>query len=149
MKTKINKYIHTIYLGLGEIVVAILTVLGFMLVGRFEWTVITGAILGGIVTIANLLILSISVDRAINKYMDMRGDKEMTEEEAEEFSKAHNLEVQNAITKSYILRTALMLGSLVVALLTGWFNVIATAIPLLMYKPLLYATDFLKKKRGE
>ena len=73
----------------------------------------------------------------------------MSEEEAEKFAKANSLKVQNAVTKSYILRTGLMMGSLVLALVTGWFDPIATLIPLAMYKPLLYVTQFIKQRRGE
>ena len=72
-----------------------------------------------------------------------------SEEEAEKFAKANSLKVQNAVGKSYILRTALMMGSLVLAFITKLFNPIATLIPLAMYKPLLYVTQFIKAKRGE
>ena len=59
--------------------------------------------------------------------------------------------VQNAMTKSYLLRMLLMIGSLVLAGVSGWFNIIATVIPLLMYRPILYVTEFIKSKvrRGE
>jgi hypothetical protein len=42
-----------------------------------------------------------------------------------------------------------MFGSLIVAFISGWFDPLATVIPLLMYKPLIYAAEFIKKKRGE
>lgn len=150
-----NSYIDTLYLAIGEAIVSLLIFLVFIAInGMFEWqieiwTVATGAVLGSIVTIGNFLILSYSVNKALNKFIDLRGDKEMTDEEAEKFAKANALKVQNAVTKSYVLRTGLMMGSLVLAFITKWFNPIATLIPLVMYKPLLYATQFIKKKRGE
>jgi hypothetical protein len=42
-----------------------------------------------------------------------------------------------------------MVGSLVLAFITGWFNPLATLIPLLLYKPLLYVVELINKKRGE
>ena len=146
---KQNNYIDALYLAIGEIIVAVLVSLGFLIVGRFDFTVLSGSILGGIVTVGNFLILSFSINRAINKFIDDRGNKEMSEEEIAEFAKKNSIKVQNAITKSYFLRTTLMIGALVLAFLTGFFNTLATLVPLLMYKPLIYATNFIKKKRGE
>ena len=144
-----NSYIDTIYLAIGEIIVSLLVLLVYMAIGKFEWTVITGVILGSLATIANFIILSIALNKALDKFIDMRGDKELSEEEAEAFAKANSIKVQNAVTKSYVFRTGLMMGSLVIAFITKWFNPIATLVPLAMYKPLLYVTQFVKQKRGE
>ena len=151
MKAENKKsYIDTIYLAIGELIVSLLVIIVYLFIPNiFDWTVITGVALGSIVTILNYIILSLSVDRAIKKFMDLRGDKEMDEEEAEAFAKANTVKVQNAITKSYLFRTALMMGALILSLVTGYFDTIATVIPLIMYKPLLYAVEFVKKKRGE
>ena len=144
-----NLYIDTIYLAIGEIIVSLLVLLVYIAIGKFEWTVITGVILGSLATIANFIILSIALNKALDKFIDMRGDKELSEEEAEAFAKANSIKVQNAVTKSYVFRTGLMMGSLVIAFITKWFNPIATLVPLAMYKPLLYVTQFVKQKRGE
>lgn len=150
METK-NKssYIDTIYLAVGEAIISLLITLIYTALGKFDWTVLSGAVLGSTVTVINFLILSFSVNKALNKYIELRGDKEMTEEEAEKFAKTNSIKVQNAVTKSYIFRTVLMMGALVLSLITGYFDTIATIIPLIMYKPLLYAIQFVKKKRGE
>jgi sensor histidine kinase YesM len=112
---------------------------------------VTGALLGGAVTVINFLILSVAIMRAVNGYIADRGDKEMDEEEAEKYAKEHGMAVQNAMTKSYILRMLLMVGALMLAGLSGWFNIVATVIPLLMYRPILYVMEFIKSKvrRGE
>ena len=54
--------------------------------------------------------------------------------------------VQNAIKTSFILRTVSMLVALVIAFLLDWFNPIATAIPLLAFRPLLTAIEMIKGK---
>lgn len=146
---KNNSYKDTIYLALGEMVTSLVIVLVYLALGYFDWTVITGVVLGSVVTVLNFVMLSHSVNKALNKYLDLRGNEKMDDEEAEKFAKANSLKVQNAITKSYILRTFIMMGSLVLALITGFFDPLATLIPLIMYKPLLYVSEFIKRKRGE
>ena len=150
-RNKLSEYIDTLWLAVGELVVALLVLAGFLVARAFGmevtvYKVITGALLGGAVTVANFLILSVAVNRAVNGYIAGIGDKEMTEEEADEYAKKNSMNVQLAMTKSYIIRMVLMLGSLILALFTKQFNVLATAIPLIMYRPILYVTDFIKTK---
>ena len=122
----------------------------FLLIKReFDYTVITGALLGTGVTVLNFFILSFSVNRAINKYIEARGEAEMDEEAAAEFTKAHSMSVQNAMMKSYLLRMAIMIGALFGAMFTGWFNVITAVIPLVTYRPVMYAVEFIKNKSGK
>ena len=152
-KSKLSLYIDTVWLAIGEAIVAALISVVFLLIGKFSYQVVTGAILGGAVTVLNFLILSVGVNRAINNFVKERGDKEMDEEEADKYAKEHGMAVQNAMMKSYMLRMFLMIGALVLAGITGWFDIIATVIPLLMYRPILYVTEFIKTKmsakRGE
>lgn len=150
MKTE-NKqnYKSVLYLAIGELIVSLLIVLVYIALGQFNLTVITGALLGSAVTVFNFILLSVQVNKAIDEYITLRGDRDMTEEEAAEFSKRHGIKVQNAVTKSYVLRTGLMIGSLVVAFITKWFSPLATLIPLLLYKPLLYVVELINTKRGE
>lgn len=148
-QTKKSNYIDTLYLAILEAVVALIIVLVYLAIGRLQFTIVLGAILGAIVTVVNFLILSVTVNNAINKYLALRGDKEMSDEEAEKFAKQNSIKIQNAVSKSYVLRTALMLGTLVLAFITKWFDPLAALIPLLMYKPLIYVIEFIKKKRGE
>ena len=152
-KNKLSAYIDTVWLALGEAIVAALISVVYLLIGKFDYTVITGATLGGAVTVINFLILSIGVNRAINQFVKERGKGEMDEEEADKYAKEHGMAVQNAMMKSYMLRMILMIGSLVLAGISGWFDIIATVIPLLMYRPILYVTEFIKTKlntkRGE
>ena len=74
---------------------------------------------------------------AVDEYMALRGDKEMTEEEAEEFASKNTGLIQNAVKKSFTLRVVSIAATLVVAFLLDWFNPIATIVPVLAYQPLL------------
>ena len=146
------------WLAVGELAVALLVFLGFLIAKAAGaevtlYKAVTGALLGGAVTVANFLILSVGINRAINRFVDERGTDEMDDETAEKYAKEHGVAVQNAMMKSYMFRMLLMIGALVLAGVSGWFNVIATVIPLLMYRPILYAVEFIKTKvsakRGE
>ena len=152
-KNKLLVYIDTLWLTLGELVVALIVSAGFLLFKRFDYTVVTGALLGGAVTVINFLILSVAVNKAVNGYIAGRGDKEMDDEEAEQYAQTHGNVVQNAMLRSYIIRMFLMLGSLVLAMVSGWFSPLAPVIPLLMYRPILYTVELIKAKikakRGE
>lgn len=154
MEKKKIKYIDTLYLGIGELIVAALICAVYLILDaldlyKFSYTVITGAILGGAVTVVNMLILSIAVNRAVEKFISERGSEEMDEETAQEYAKKNGMAVQNAMTRSYLIRLVLMLAALVVALMSGWFSPLATVIPLLMYRPIIYLTELFKRKRGE
>ncbi len=138
-------------LTLGELIIILATVLVAGLlhlldVVAFKYTFVTGAVLGATVTIVNYIFLVKSVDRAINNYMALRGDKEMDEEEAERFSQENSAPIQNAIKISYIIRTFSMVAALLVAFLTDWFHPLTTAIPLLAFRPLLSVIEFVKGK---
>ena len=137
-----------------EVAVAALTVLVYAAldilgVTQFTWQVISGAALGVAVTVLNYLFLTISVNRAIENYLALRGDKEMDEEESARFASENSMPIQNAIKTSFITRTVTMLASLLLAFLTKWFNPLATVIPLVLFRPLLYIIETIKGKSGK
>ena len=149
--TLFERYGEVISLTIGESAVVLLTVLGFVIYGLLGGDVplykaILGALLGALVTIGNMLVLSLSVNRAINKYLELRGTREMSDEEAERFANENGVIIQAAITRSYILRSISMVAVLVGALLIPVFNVVATVIPLAMYRPIMYITELIKKR---
>ncbi len=175
---------ETLILALGEALVAALICLGYLLIGRFEWQVATGAVLGGTVTVLNFLFLAISVNRALDKIIGEGIDKDKLDKSLEDlyekagsdntasedinvsdedtdgevsecdrqddaaarFANENAGKLQNAVKLSFIIRSASMVAALVVAFLTGWFDVIATVIPLFMQRPILTASEMLRKE---
>lgn len=142
-------------IAIGEVIVAAVTAAVFFLIelitgdnGIFDYTVITGALLGVAVVIVNFLVLSISINRAVNEFIAARGSSEMTEEEADELAKKYEGRVKLAVSRSYLIRTALTFGTLIGAFLLAWFHPIATAIPLFAYKPVLYVAQLIRQKKG-
>ena len=133
-----------IILAIGEAICVLVTILAFLGVSltgiiefEFSYRVITGALLGAAVVILNFIFLSASVNMAVDEYMALRGDKEMTEEEAEEFASKNTGLIQNAVKKSFTVRVVSIAATLVIAFLLDWFNPIATIVPVLAYQPLL------------
>lgn len=138
-------------LAIGEIIVGAVVVLGFFLSDLifetgFTYRVFTGAVLGIAVAVLNFLGLSLSVNLAIDKYLALRGNAEMSEEEAAKFTAEHSMKIQNSIRTSFIVRTVTMLAALIVAFVLDWFSPLATAIPLLMYRPVLTLGELIRRK---
>ena len=134
---------------LGEIIVSALTVGVYLFIGQYSYKVLTGVILGSAVIILNFLFLYVSMNRAVDNYMALRGDKEMTEEEAEKFAKENAMIIQNATKLSYLVRTFSMVAALIVAMISKHFDVIATIVPLLAFRPILLGSQLFNKKKGE
>ena len=134
---------------LGEVIVSLAVVGIYALIGHFSYKVVTGAALGTAVVILNLVFLSVSINHAIDKVMAERGEGEMDDEQAAEFAAKHAAGIQNAAKLSVIIRTTSMLITLVVAFLLEQFDVIATLIPLLAFKPILILTQYIKGRRGK
>ena len=157
-----------IFLALGEAVTVGLIIAAFLILKRFDYRVVSGAILGALVIVFNFVFLSISVNRAFDKALEEvdvaklraaadavdeaieNGDASAEEEKSaalEKMTAANSKRLSNAIRVSYLVRTLTMLAALVVALITKQFNVIATAIPLFMQRPLLTLSELTKKKK--
>ena len=129
--------------GLTCLVALLLDVLGVV---SFSYRIPLGSLLGILVILLNYVFLILSVDKAIADYLKLVDGKEMDEEEAERFAQEHAMPVQNAIKISFIARTVSMLAALIVAFILDWFNPIATAIPLLAFRPLLTLIEIIKGK---
>lgn len=149
MENNRSKYKDVLYLAVGEILAALAVVAVYAFIDALTYKVLLGAALGAAVAVFNFLYLSISVNRAVDKFMRLRGEREMDEEEAEKFASQHVGEIQNAQKLSYIVRTFTLLGALVLAFLSKQFDVIATAVPLLLFQPILVVTQNIAQRRGE
>lgn len=131
----------------GELIVSLVLVGIYCLLDQFSYRVVTGTILGSTVTILNFVMLSVAVNRALDRVLVSRGEGEMTEEDAEKFATEHMSQVQQAVKASYIVRTILMLAALVAAFLLDCFDVIATLVPLLMFRPIITISEIFRKKK--
>ena len=117
-------------------IVALCEVLGvaimigvFALVGQFDYTVVLGGLVGGLVATLNFFFmvvgLSAAADRAQNQ--DANGGKGL-------------------VKGSYFIRIAVMFLVLFACAKSGHFNVIALVVPLLFVRPALMVAEFFGKK---
>ncbi len=147
MKNILDAYREVFVVLAGEAIVSLITCAVYGIIGAFDYKVVTGAALGSAVIVLNLFILSFSVNRAVNKYIALRGEGDMSDEEAAAFAAEHASQIKLATSGTYVIRTLLMLGALVGAFLLGdYFNVIATVIPMLAYRPIIFVSEILRSK---
>jgi len=139
-----------LFLIIGEIAVSAVIALVYFIIEKFTLSVIFGALLGSTVTVVNFLVLIVTTNRAIDKMLLLRGDKEMTEEEAEKFAMENKASLMAAQKISYIVRMLSIALTLVLALLLrNVFDVIATVVPLLMLRPMLTVSQLVKAKKDQ
>ena len=147
MQKKNMPVTEIVVLTVGELLVSLAVIGIYLLLDKFSYAVVGGCLLGSAVAIFNFVFLSVAVNRAIDRAMAQRKEGEMSEEEAAAFAQENQAAVQRAATSSYLLRQILMVSVLVCAfLLDGWFDVIATLVPLLMFRPLITVCGLWKKK---
>lgn len=143
-----------VMLTVGEIIVSLLVVGAYLICDLafeaefwdFSYRVVTGVILGSVVTVANYMLLTLSVNKAIKNFLTLRGTREMNEEEAAKFASENAMQIQNAIKTSFLVRTVSIVVTLVIAFILDWFAPLATVIPLLMFRPLLTVGEMIKRK---
>ena len=138
---------ETLAMIIGELITSLLVCGVFLIIKKFDTPVLFGTILGSLVTVANFIFLMVFTNRAIDKAMAERGEGEMSDDEVAEFTAKHQTNIQAAVKISYVIRTLCIVATLVAAfLLDGVFNVIATLIPLLMFRPILTVSQLIKSK---
>lgn len=169
---------ETVILTLGEALVSVIITAVYLLVGRFDYTVPLGAALGAVVTVFNFIFLSIAINRAVDKVMqgyesrktakpdvvsqestdtsdnsdggeEKEEDADPYDDEAARFAQENAAKITAAVKISYIVRTASVLITLVLAFITKQFNVLATVIPILCFRPILTVSELIRRKRGK
>ena len=169
---------ETALIALGELITSLLVIGVFLIIQKYDHTVLTGVILGSAVIILNFLAMSLLINRALDEAFSHRDEyvaaiPETTDAESEQlddedgdsdtndapkesnpeleaamrFVNEQTRRVQNISRISYIVRTLTVLGALVLALLSGWFNAIATCIPMLMLRPIIMLEGLLRRKK--
>ena len=149
MKNKALPIYETVFMLIGELAVSLLTVGVYFWIDKFSIKVVSGLLLGIVIALLNFFFLTISVNRAVDKIMTERGEGEMSDEEAEEFAKAHGNKIQATVKLSYFLRTASVAAALIIAaLLREYFDIIATMIPLFAHSLILTLSQLVAAKKG-
>ena len=131
MESRAFIYRETAVVALGEGIGIALMLVIFALSGYFDITVLLGGIMGGVLAVGNFFLMSYFALKAADK--------------------AQNQDVaggQKLIHLSYTGRMIGLLVALVLLAKSGWFHVLALAIPLAFPRPVLTAAEFIQKKGG-
>ena len=153
MNKKLFPSTNTLILTLGELLVSLLVIGGYLIVDLifetdyFSYRVITGAVLGSAVIVLNHLFLTVFLNRAVNRFMEKRGTAAMDDEEAARFAAENMASIKSTITVSFIARTVSMLAALVVAFILDWFAPVATVIPIVAFRPILTVSSIIRSRR--
>ena len=129
MDSRKELFRQTLTVALGVALCAAAMVGIFALLGYFDMSVVWGAAVGSLLSVANFFVMGMTTTLAAEKAanQDVKGG-------------------QALISLSYMGRLALMLVVLIVCGKSGLFNVIALAIPLVFVRPVLTVAEFFQKK---
>ena len=136
---------------IGEIIASLIMIGVYLVIGKFNFTVVTGAALGSAVAVINIAVLCISINTAIDKFLAERGCAPMTEEEATAYANERTSKMALAAGGSFVVRILLMGAAIAVAFIVrgDWFDLIATIIPLAIYQPIIRIDSMIMSKRGK
>ena len=103
----------------------------YALMSKLDAAVLLGALAGGLVAIGNFLFLSISVSRAADRAQ---------RDGAEAAAKA-----TVSVQRSSILRKVALAIIYIILLKSGYFDLLATILPLVFVQVSIYLTEFFRK----
>jgi hypothetical protein len=135
-----------LFITIGEAIISLIICGIYLLINKYSYKVALGALVGSVVTLVNFLVLSIMTNRVIDRFLKERGEGEMSDEDAAALAAKFQGQVQNQMKLSFIIRTAVMAVTLIIALVSGVFDVIATLIPLLMLRPIITVSQLFNRK---
>ena len=119
---------RTLTILCGQVICVALMCGLFALIGKFDWHVLLGGVVGGLLSALNFLFLGISADKAADQAVaqDVKGGKA-------------------PVRLSYGLRFVLIFVVLFAFGKSGLCNVFAMALPLAFAQPILMVTEFFRK----
>lgn len=103
----------------------------YFLTNQLDASVLLGALAGGLAAIGNFLFLSISVSRAADKAQ--RGGEEAA------------AKATASVQRNSILRKAALAIIYIILLKSGYFDLLATILPLVFVQVSIYLTEFFRK----
>lgn len=120
---------QTAGIAAGEVICVVLMFSVFALLGKFDLSVLLGGLVGILVATGNFFALAVAATIAADKAE--AGDP---------------VSGQKIMKSSYPIRLLVMAGVLILCAKSGFFNVIALAMPLLFVRPTLTIAEFFRKK---
>lgn len=131
MKPKKQFWKDTLPICIGQVLGIVAVNLFFLLLNRFDLTVLLGSVSGAILAAANYCVMYLFAIKAADKAtkQDVAGG-------------------QKLIQLSYMGRMVSLLLALILLAKSQWCNVITLVIPLALNRPILTINELLQKKGG-
>ncbi len=119
---------ETAYIALATLILSAFTEAVFLVIGKWDLPVLFGNLLGAGVGILNFLLMGLGLQKALDK--DEKGAKA-------------------TVSFSHTMRFFLMAVVLVIAVLSGWFNLLTTVLGLFFPSVGVYMRSFAMKKNSK
>ena len=146
---------ETTKIAIGTLILSALMVLVFIVLGRFDMTVLLGALLGSAAAIGNFFLLGLSVQQAAEKMSGVHfpsyEEAESELEEGEELSPPVSPELQQAkraMQLSYSGRLLLLAVIGIHGLTLPCFHAVATVVPFLFPRIVIFLYGIFNKKEA-
>ena len=146
---------ETFRIALGTLILSTVMVIVFVILGRFDYTVLLGALLGSFAAIFNFFLLGLSVQMAADK---MNGTRFPSYEEAEaELNEGEELPVPDSaemkqakriMQTSYSGRLFLLAIIGILGLTLPCFHAVATVVPFLFPRVIIFLYGLANKKEA-
>lgn len=121
---------ETLYIILGTVILGAVMILIFFLLGRYDYTVLTGTALGGTASILNFFLMAVTVQRAV--------------------STGNETEAKKKIQLSYTVRSVLLLAILGAGVYLPYFHWLPVVVSSLFPRiTILFRTAVLKQKEKD
>jgi len=129
MEYRKHIFVQTGAVALGQTLCVGLMFGVFALLGKWNYGVLLGGILGGVLSVANFFFMAVGASLAADKAerQNVKGG-------------------MGLIRSSYILRTVLLAVILFACVKSGIANVMALVLPLAFVRPILTVAEFFRKK---
>ena len=146
---------ETVRIAVGTLILSAAMVLVFVLIDKFDWTVLTGALLGCAAAIGNFFLLALSVQQAAEKMNGVKfpsyEEAEAEMEEGEELPAPASAELQQAkraMQLSYSGRLFLLAIIGILGLTLPCFHAVATVVPFLFPRIVIFFYGMSNKKEA-
>lgn len=119
---------ETLYILIGVVVLTAIMFGVYALLGRFQWSVLWGGIVGAFLAVGNFFFMAVSATLAADKAekQDINGGK-------------------NLMRASYPFRVLVLGGTLLLCGISGYFDLIALVLPLAFVHPVITLSAFFRK----
>lgn len=143
-------------IAVGTLILTVLMLGVFLIIGRFDITVLLGALLGSAAAIGNFFLLGLSVQMAAEKMNGVKlpsyeeAEAQMTEDD-EEIPAADAPEIQQAkraMQASYTGRLVLLGLVGILGLTLPCFHAVATVVPFLFPRIVIFLYGIINKKEA-